>query len=565
MAIRDPVALADRFRRELIARQSRSVGELTRAYGLAWQRIQESLSTISRTIEIARANGLKISPAWLVQFDRLESLKRQVESEINKFADFADLTIRADQFDAIQAARANADVLLRASTGLADDQLAGVGLSFSRLPVGAIEAQVGLLANGSPLRTLLGELGKEAAGKVVDALTTAVALGYGPRRTAAMVRESLGGNAARALTIARTETMRAYREAASRTYEANADVLDGWIWTASLSGRTCAMCIAMHGTVHPLTERLHSHPNCRCTAVPRTKSFADLGILGVPDTRPPLTQSGADWFADQPTEIQKKILGPERWRLWAGGDFELADVVGIQKSKEWGMGRFVRSIPDTLKAASKREGHYLPKNVKVQYSEGAKEMVRKLFGRRVSDRALSGAVGALDGAIVRIKAIPAGVDATIIHKYIDDQSRTIQKDRDGKLRILNDYFRKSRNAPKQVGIISFAREVAGARALGVDYISTFAAGSYGDTYYNGYYTWARFGYNANLTGSEIDELPPALKSATTLNQLMRLPGGPEWWKVYGIGREMRFDLGENSESLRILQDYLREHRIDFFL
>lgn len=340
----DIYATADQFRWELITRQSRSVGELTRAYGLAWQRIQESLSTLTRTIEIARANGQQISPAWLLQFDRLQSLQRQVESEINKFAEFADSKIRADQFDAIHAARANADVLLRASTGLSDDQLASVGLSFSRLPVGAIEAQVGFLANGSPLRTLLGELGKEAAGKVVDALTTAVALGYGPRRTAAMVRESLGGNAARALTIARTETMRAYREAASRTYEANADVLDGWIWTASLSGRTCAMCIAMHGTVHPLTERLDSHPNCRCVAAPRTKPFEELGLHGVPDTRPDLPESGMDWFARQPEAVQLGILGPAKFEAYQRREITLQDLIGVSRSATWGKGRFEKSL-----------------------------------------------------------------------------------------------------------------------------------------------------------------------------------------------------------------------------
>lgn len=342
--VADLYATADRFRRELIARQSRSVGELMRAYGAAWKQIQESLSTLTRTIEIARANGLKISPAWLLQFDRLESLQRQVESEINKFAEFADSKIRADQFDAVQAARANADVLLRASTGLSDDQLASVGLAFSRLPVGAIEAQVGFLANGSPLRTLLGQLAGEASGRVADALTTAVALGYGPRRTAAMVRESLGGNAARALTIARTETMRAYREAASRTYEANADVLDGWIWTASLSARTCAMCVAMHGTTHPVSERLDSHPNCRCTAVPRTKSFAELGLVGIPETRPELPELGVDWFARQAPERQLAILGPAKFEAYQRREITLRDLIGIRRSATWGKGRFEKSL-----------------------------------------------------------------------------------------------------------------------------------------------------------------------------------------------------------------------------
>lgn len=335
---------ADKFRRELIARQSRSAGELIRAYGAAWRQIQTSLSVLTRTIEIARANGQPISPSWLFQFDRLESLKRQVEIEINKFADFADAKIRADQFDAIQAARQNAGVLMRAATGLPDAELAQVGISFSQLPVGAVEAQVGFLANGSPLRTLLGQLAGEASGKVGDALTTAVALGYGPRKTATLVRESLGGNAARALTIARTETMRSYREATARTFEDNADVLSGWVWTASLSTRTCAMCLAMHGTVHPLTERLHSHPNCRCVAVPRTKSFEELGLLGIPETRPGLPESGADWFARQAPGRQLAILGPAKFEAYQRGEITLRNLIGVRWSGTWGTGRFEKSL-----------------------------------------------------------------------------------------------------------------------------------------------------------------------------------------------------------------------------
>lgn len=337
-------AMNDQFRRELIGRQSRSAGELIRAYGAAWEQIQESLLTLTRTIEAARASGLEISSAWLYQFDRLESLKRQVEIEIGKFAEFADERIRAEQFEAIQAAKRHAGALMRASTGLSDAVLAQTGIAFSQLPVGAVEAQVGFLANGSPLRILLGELGKEAAEKVADSLTTAVALGYGPRRTAVTVRESLGGNAARALTIARTETMRAYREATAQTFERNADVIGGWIWTASLSVRTCAMCLAMHGTAHPLTERLNSHPNCRCTAVPRTKSFEELGLVGIPETRPELPESGAGWFARQSPERQLAILGPAKFQAYRRGEITLADLIGVRRSKAWGVGRFEKSL-----------------------------------------------------------------------------------------------------------------------------------------------------------------------------------------------------------------------------
>src|SRR5262249_28228390 len=41
------------------------------------------------------------------------------------------------------------------------------------------------------------------------------------------------------LRIARTETIRAYRETSHRTYQENSDVLEGWIWLSALNWRTC--------------------------------------------------------------------------------------------------------------------------------------------------------------------------------------------------------------------------------------------------------------------------------------------------------------------------------------
>src|SRR4030095_12680785 len=123
--------------------------------------------------------------------------------------------------------------------------------------------------------------------------------GRGPRAVAQEIREGLNGNLTRALKIARTETIRAYREASHRTHQENSDVLEGWIWLSALNSRTCRACIALHGTFHTLDERLKGHVNCRCSQIPAVKGVG-LGI-----------EKGVEWFRKQPAAVQKDILDRE--------------------------------------------------------------------------------------------------------------------------------------------------------------------------------------------------------------------------------------------------------------
>jgi SPP1 gp7 family putative phage head morphogenesis protein len=209
--------------------------------------------------------------------------------------------------------------------------------SFTRLNSDAVQAIVGFTTDGSPLTDLLQTLAPEASQGVRDALIQGVALGHSPAKIAAQSRDALGGSLTRALTIARTETMRAYRDSSSQAYADNGDVLDGWTWMASLSSRTCAMCIAMHGTVHPVTEQMYSHPNCRCVMVPLVKGYSGPSI-----------QSGSTWFNEADEATQLSILGQSAFDAFQSGAISLQDLVGTSDSDRWGLSRFVLSLSQVL-------------------------------------------------------------------------------------------------------------------------------------------------------------------------------------------------------------------------
>ena len=211
-------------------------------------------------------------------------------------------------------------------------QNAGVSVSFSRLATSASESIVGFLSDGSPLKSLLDQLPGLAGQAVATALTDAIIRGQNPTRTASQIRAALGGNMNRALTIARTETMRAYREASHRTLTQNGDILQGWVWVASFSRRTCASCLALAGSVHRLEERMESHPRCRCSQAPLIRG------------QKVEFEKGEDWFRRQDATTQRDILGSNiALQAYRRGDATLLDFVGRHRS-EFRIDRRLRAL-----------------------------------------------------------------------------------------------------------------------------------------------------------------------------------------------------------------------------
>lgn len=134
-------------------------------------------------------------------------------------------------------------------------------------------------------------------------------------------------------------------------------MVKGWVWHGALTTRTCAACWAMHGTVHSLAERLDDHPNGRCVAVPQTKTWAELGFKGVPETQVQV-RKGVDLFEKLPDANKERILGSRSaFEAYKAGAVKLSDFVGQKRSKGWGTTRYARSLIQVLgKEEAKRWG-----------------------------------------------------------------------------------------------------------------------------------------------------------------------------------------------------------------
>jgi|GEM_PF-859656 len=251
----------ERFRRELLSNERRAASELVRVYGEAWKRIKAELECLHTEYEATKARGEKPGPGWIYQFNRARAFRDQVERELLAFAQYAENQVREQQRDAIEAAERRAEELTRRALG---NPPPGLTIDWNRIDRYAVETLLGMTQADSPLHRLLLSISGNGAQAAEDALVQGMLLGKNPRQVAREMRRALGVTLSRALTIARTETLRAHREATRASYQANNDIVTGWIWHSATDERTCAACWAMHGTEHKVDEILDDHPNGRC-------------------------------------------------------------------------------------------------------------------------------------------------------------------------------------------------------------------------------------------------------------------------------------------------------------
>ena len=188
-----------------------------------------------------------------------------------------------------------------------------------------------------------------------SALIRGIAVGDNPRTAAADMLARLegvfNGGRNRALVIARTEMLSAYREANRIGEDSMADVLQGWTWCCQLDRRTCPSCLAKHGTEHKLSEPgPYDHQQGRCARLPMTKSWKDLGFDVVEPKS--ILPSSRDWFDAQPQEDRLFIMGKTRLDLLYSGKVSWDDLTTKRATPGWRDSWAPTPIKDLTKTAA---------------------------------------------------------------------------------------------------------------------------------------------------------------------------------------------------------------------
>jgi GNAT superfamily N-acetyltransferase len=189
-----------------------------------------------------------------------------------------------------------------------------------------------------------------------------------------------------------------------------------------------------------------------------------------------------------------------------------------------------------------------------------------VLGRSRATRSLPGLAGATEGATVHVRRSAGnfllgttgdGIQLHVTHPDYTSQREIVRGDR-GELVLKNQFFAVNDDRQgRGIGSRVFAQQVRAARGVGFDRIETSAARS-GPGKLNGYYTWARMGYDAPIPADVLDRLPARFSGAGRVSDLMRTPEGRAAWKEHGVTTDMAFDLKPGSLSLRVHAAYLKE-------
>ena len=306
-------------------------------YAVVYSQLQAEASEI-----VAIAQRRELKPWQVGRMQRLQELEAQMVTRVNTFSRVAGSAVTEGQRAAVGLSVQGSPLTANAGLprGITLDNLANIGIGWNQLPETAFEAFVGISGDGAPLGRLLAELGPQAAKATKEAIRTGLATGESPISIANAVRRQAGMPLTRALTISRTEVLRAHREATRLSYAANSNVVKGYRRLASKDSDTCMACIALDNTLYQTNQPLDSHPNCRCAIVPDVLSYKDLG-LDIPDE--PALQTGQQWFAGQGAATQKQMMGNKTFAAYQDGRIQLHDLVSTTTSPVWGQMSTVKS------------------------------------------------------------------------------------------------------------------------------------------------------------------------------------------------------------------------------
>lgn len=358
-----PISKLDRvvkeWQQQLAEKDAASARELTRLFYNGYKVVKKELERLDRQFKQASLSGLTARKSWYYEQERYEYLLRSIEQQLVIFSKQAAERVEEYAADALNLGSEYSKLLLELQLGNATD-LPGISVKSASFEV--LKAMVGLNREGSPLKKLLDSLVPDGVQYASDILAEGAMLGYNPRKVAPMLRDELGIVLNRALTIARTEMMRAARIAAEQNYLANSDVVESWRWVAELDGITCPACLAMHGTVHPLSERLSGHINCRCIESPIAITWEELGkrfgldLAGLDASAANVAElikkyggsmeqaaryharqgTGREYFEKLSADRQREILGKTRFDAYRSGILNWDDLVQKTYHPDWG-------------------------------------------------------------------------------------------------------------------------------------------------------------------------------------------------------------------------------------
>lgn len=313
--------------------------DLVEAWGLAWDTVVDEWRQAAAELAATRPDGGWHSRAAVLRSVRASNALQLTGEALDQLATNSGIRILRD----VPTLLADQDELLAL---LIDSEVpSGVDVGWSRVSKDQLDAVV-KRATGQ-VESKLRPLPRDVQAQMKQELIRGVITGSNPNKVASVLVGRLGarfeGGLWRARTIARTELLQATRDAALESRKANADIVAGWRWMCSLSSRTCPSCLSMNGQTFPAGEPgPNDHPCGRCTAVPVTKPWSELGI-DQPEPASTFPDAQA-WFRQQTDKVQADIMGQARLDALRSGKIAWEDLSMRQSNPGWRDSYVVRPL-----------------------------------------------------------------------------------------------------------------------------------------------------------------------------------------------------------------------------
>jgi len=314
--------LARSFRAALLRQERAQQAEMVRQ----WLGIEERLmDQIMVLVYQLQSEDSPKSLHQIVMMERYQRLLAQVQAELGQYSQDVIVQVQRERDEWARRGFENGQMMVWRSL-----EASAMGVGLDQLPVEAVTNLTAWSGEGTALGQLLqGAFLPEGLPRGWTALqrtlVQGLALGWHPEKTAREMARALAGGLQRAMVVARTEQIRAYRSGSLQAYQESGVVIGHKRLTAHDS-RVCAACLADEGHVYGLDEMMWSHPQCRCTSVPVLRGAEE-----------PQWELGEEWLRRQDPATQNQIFGS-----WAAADafrrgIPLKEFMRVTNEGDWGM------------------------------------------------------------------------------------------------------------------------------------------------------------------------------------------------------------------------------------
>lgn len=243
-----------------------------------------------------------------------------------------------------------------------------------------------------------------------------------------------------------------------------------------------------------------------------------------------------------------------------------ANTIGRLQEMGKGSGGGAGPRGNSSRGLSKPSGHLDPgllERPNVNISASDLQAAEDFFGQGSLSKEFIGALtNGVDGGDVSVIHQDGELLLSTWHNGVRAR-RTISRIK-GELVAKNEIFTIADDSPyKGHGTEMLASQVIALKAAGVVKIKTTAAGhAKSQGKWNGYYTWARAGYDGKIPAKTWRKLPSGLKrqmgTSRSVQDLMSKAGGKEAWKQHGAQFQGTFNTRDGSRSMKVLQAYVAE-------